>query len=155
MGPLFYEPTVLSGVRPGMECFARETFGPVVSVYRFGDEADAVARANDGEYGLNASIFSRDTARARRLASQIRCGTVNVNEAYGATFGSIDAPMGGMRSSGLGRRQGPEGIHRYTDVQAIGTQRLLPLAPSFGMSDAAYAKAMTTALRVLKKLRRA
>ena len=126
VGPLFYEPTVLSGVRPGMECFAHETFGPVVSVYRFGDEADAVARANDGEFGLNASIFSRDTAGP--VGWQARSGAARSTSTrrMRRTFGSIDAPMGGMRSSGLGRRQGPEGIQRYTDAQAIGTQRLLP-----------------------------
>src|SRR6188472_1772577 len=54
LGPFFYEPTVLENVQPGMQCFADESFGPVISVYRFTDEADAIARANDGEYGLNA-----------------------------------------------------------------------------------------------------
>jgi acyl-CoA reductase-like NAD-dependent aldehyde dehydrogenase len=137
-----------------MACFGNETFGPVVAVYRFHDEADAVARANDGEYGLNGSIYSRDGSRARALARQVRCGTVNINEAYGATFGSIDAPMGGMRQSGLGRRQGADGIRRFTETQAVGTQRLVRIAPMLGMSDAAYAKAMTASLRVLKKLGR-
>ncbi|MBA3311336.1 MAG: succinate-semialdehyde dehydrogenase (NADP(+)) [Nocardioidaceae bacterium] len=154
VGALFYEPTVLTGVTPQMTCFGEETFGPVVSVYRFVDEADAVARANAGDYGLNASIYSRDAARGRRLASRVRCGTVNVNEAYGATFGSVDAPMGGMRSSGLGRRQGPEGVHRYTESQSVGTQRGLPIAPVFGMSDERYSEAMTATLRLLNRLRR-
>jgi succinate-semialdehyde dehydrogenase/glutarate-semialdehyde dehydrogenase len=155
IGPLFYAPTVLTGVRPGMTCFSEETFGPVVSVYRFGDELDAVERANDGEFGLNACIFTGDTARGRALAARIKCGTVNINEAYSATFGSIEAPMGGMRKSGIGRRQGPEGLHRFTEPQAIGTQRLVPVAPAFGLSDAAWAKAMTVSLKVLKKLHRA
>ena len=108
-----------------MTCFGHETFGPVVSVYRFHDEADAVARANDGEYGLNAAIYTQDGDRGRAIARQIKCGTVNINEAFGATFASIDSPMGGMRESGLGRRQGSEGIHRYTESQSVGTQRLL------------------------------
>ncbi len=155
VGPLFYEPTVLTGVTPAMTCFAQETFGPVVSVYRFNDEQDAIARANDGSYGLNASVFTRDTARGRRIARQIRCGSVNVNEAFSATFGSIDAPMGGMRESGLGRRQGSEGIHRYTDEQTVATQRLLPIRPVLGMSEEGYAKAMTAMLRLLKRLHRA
>ena len=120
LGPFFYEPTILEGVTPEMTCFGNETFGPVISVYRFHDEADAVARANAGEYGLNASIYSQDGARARAIARQVKCGTVNINEAYGATFGSIDSPMGGMRQSGLGRRQGSEGIHRYTECQTVG-----------------------------------
>ena len=92
---------------------------------------EAIARANDGEYGLNASDLHPRRARAAgRSPGQIKCGTVNINEAYGATFGSIDAPMGGMRDSGLGRRQGAEGIQRYTEPQAVGTQRLLPIAPA-------------------------
>ena len=60
--PYFYEPTILEGVTPEMTCFGNETFGPVIAVYRFHDEADAIARANEGEYGLNASIYSQDGA---------------------------------------------------------------------------------------------
>ena len=89
------------------------------------------------------------------MARQIKCGTVNINEAFGATFGSVDSPMGGMRESGLGRRQGAEGIRRYTETQAVGTQRLIRFAPMLGMSDAAYAKVMTANLRLMKKLGRA
>ncbi|WP_232678885.1 succinic semialdehyde dehydrogenase [Nocardioides sp. R-C-SC26] len=155
LGPFYFEPTILEGVTPEMTCFGNETFGPVISLYRFHDEAEAVARANDGEYGLNASIYSQDGARARELARQIKCGTVNINEAFGATFASIDSPMGGMRESGMGRRQGSEGIHRYTESQAVGTQRGLRFAPMFGMSDEAYAKMMTTSLRLMNKLGRA
>ncbi len=154
IGPLFYEPTVLTGVRPGMRCFAEETFGPVVSVYRFQDEHDAVARANEGDFGLNGSIFTRDAARGRRLATQIRCGTVNVNEGYAASFGSLEAPMGGMKDSGLGRRQGAEGVLRFTESQVVATQRGVPAAPILGVSDAAFVKAMTGLLRVLKAVRR-
>jgi len=155
IGPLFYEPTVLSGVTPAMECFDNETFGPVVSIYRFSDESEAIQRANEGEYGLNASVYTRDTRRGRAVAAQLVAGTVNVNEGYAATFGSIDTPMGGMRSSGVGRRQGVEGLRRYVDPQAIATQRLLPIAASHGLSDKTYAEVMTGALRVLKKLGRA
>ncbi len=154
LGPYCYEPTVLEGVTPEMACFGHETFGPVVSLYRFGDEADAVARANEGEYGLNASIYSRDGARARALARQVRCGTVNINEGFGATFASIDSPMGGMRESGLGRRQGAEGIHRYTETQSVATQRLVRFGPMLGMSDRGYARLMTANLRLMHKLGR-
>ena len=89
------------------------------------------------------------------MARRIKAGTVNVNEAYGAAFGSTDGPMGGMRESGMGRRQGAEGIHRYTETQTVGTQRLVPIAPMFGMSEESYAKVMTVGLKVLKKLGRA
>ncbi|GAA4109458.1 succinic semialdehyde dehydrogenase [Nocardioides fonticola] len=155
LGPYFYEPTILEGVTPEMTCFGNETFGPVVSVYRFHDEADAVARANDGEYGLNASVYSQDGPRAREIARQIKCGTVNVNEAFAATFASIDSPMGGMRESGMGRRQGSEGIHRYTESQSVATQRLLRFSPVLGLSDKSYATVMNANLRLLKKLGRA
>ena len=138
-----------------MECFGTETFGPVISVYRFHDESDAIARATAGDYGLNASIYSQDGRRAREVARRIRCGTVNVNEGYGAAFGSLAAPMGGMRESGMGRRQGAEGILRFTETQSVGTQRGLPIAPVLGMSEERHAKVMTVALRALKKLGRA
>ena len=158
LGPYFYEPTILEGVTPEMTCFGDETFGPVISLYRFYDEADAVARANDGEYGLNASIYSRDTKRARAIARQIKCGTVNINEAFGATFASIDAPMGGMRESGHGPPPGqPRASCRYTETQAVATQRLLRFAPMFGhVATRRYAKADDrSACGCMKKLGRA
>ena len=155
LGPFVFEPTILEGVSADMECFGKETFGPVVSIYRFHSEDEAVDRANDGQYGLNASIWTRDAARGRAIARRIACGTVNVNEAYGATFGSLGAPMGGMRESGMGRRQGAEGILRYTESQSVATQRLMPIAPMFGMSEETNAKVMTTALRLLNRLGRA
>ena len=155
LGPYFYEPTILEGVTPEMVCFGNETFGPVISLYRFHDEADAIARANDGEYGLNAAIYSRDVRRARVIARQIKCGTVNINEGFGATFGSIDAPMGGMRESGMGRRQGSEGVHRYTETQSVASQALLRFSPQYGMDEQQYAKTMTLSLRLMKKLGRA
>ncbi|MCD4535729.1 succinate-semialdehyde dehydrogenase (NADP(+)) [Nocardioides sp. cx-169] len=155
LGPYFYEPTILEGVTPDMTCFGRETFGPVVSLYRFHDEADAVARANSGDYGLNGAIYSQDGARARAIARWIKCGTVNINEAFGATFASIDSPMGGMRQSGMGRRQGSEGVLRYTESQSVATQRLIRFAPMLGMSDETYGKVMTANLRLMRKLGRA
>jgi acyl-CoA reductase-like NAD-dependent aldehyde dehydrogenase len=155
LGPFFYEPTILEGVTPEMTCFGHETFGPVVAAYRFHDESEAVARANDGEYGLNGSIYSQDGPRARALARRIRCGTVNVNEGFAASFGSVEAPMGGMRSSGLGRRQGAEGVLRFTETQSVATQRVTRIAPSFGLSDERFGTVMTASLRVLKKLGRA
>lgn len=155
LGPYYYEPTILEGVTPEMTCFGTETFGPLVSLYRFHDESEAVDRANEGVYGLNASIYTRDTRRGRMLARLLKAGTVNVNEPYGAAFGSLAAPMGGMRESGLGRRQGAEGILRYTETQSVGTQHGPAIAPPFGMSEEKYAALMTGALKVLKKVGRA
>jgi len=155
LGPYFYEPTILEGVTSEMTCFGDETFGPVISLYRFTDEDEAVRVANEGEYGLNASIYSRDTRRARELARRVKCGTVNINEAFAATFASIDSPMGGMRASGMGRRQGAEGVLRYTESQSVAVQKLLRFAPMFGMKDETYARVMNLNLRLLKKMGRA
>ena len=135
LGPYFYEPTILTGVTPEMKLFAEETFGPVVAVYRFDSVDEAVERANATPYGLNASIWTRDTALGRRIATRLRCGTVNVNEAYAAAWASIDAPMGGFKESGLGRRHGAEGILKYTEAQTIAIQRGMPLAPPPGVSE--------------------
>ncbi|MEU3756017.1 succinic semialdehyde dehydrogenase [Streptomyces olivoreticuli] len=153
IGPLFYEPTVLEGVEAPMAVCAEETFGPVVSVYRFRDEDEAVALANATPYGLNASVWTKDGRRGRALAARLRAGTVNVNEAYAAAYGSAQSPMGGMGDSGLGRRHGSEGILKYTESQTVAQQRIMPLAPSFGMTDEKYAEFMTRSLRALKALR--
>ncbi|MFE0761344.1 succinic semialdehyde dehydrogenase [Streptomyces smyrnaeus] len=153
IGPLFYEPTVLDGVEPAMAVCGEETFGPVVSVYRFCDVEEAVELANATSYGLNSSVWSGNGRRARQLAARLRTGTVNVNEGYASAYGSAQAPMGGMGDSGLGRRHGSEGILKYTEPQTVAHQRVLPMAPSLGMSDEAYAAFMSRSLKALKALR--
>jgi succinate-semialdehyde dehydrogenase / glutarate-semialdehyde dehydrogenase len=135
-----------------MRCYADETFGPVVSVYRVHDDEEAVRRSNEGEFGLNASIWTRDVARGRRLATRIAAGTVNVNEGYAAAWGSVGAPMGGMRSSGLGRRHGAEGILSYTQAQNVTVQRLLGFGPPLGLGHEQWADALTTSLKLMKRL---
>ncbi|MFZ3598373.1 succinic semialdehyde dehydrogenase [Streptomyces sp. BH104] len=130
IGPLFYEPTILEGVTPEMAVCGEETFGPVVSLYPYACDDEAVGLANQGSYGLSASIWSKDTREAARLARRIRSGSVNINDGAAAAAGSIEAGMGGMGDSGLGRRHGAEGIRKYTESQTLATQRLLPLGPT-------------------------
>ncbi|MYZ38204.1 MULTISPECIES: succinic semialdehyde dehydrogenase [unclassified Streptomyces] len=152
IGPLFHEPTILEGVEAPMAVCTEETFGPVVSVYRFGDEDEAIRLANATPYGLNASVWTKDAARGRAVAARLRTGTVNINEGYASAYGSVRAPMGGMKDSGLGRRHGAEGILKYTEAQTVAHQRILPMAPSFGMDDEKYAAFMSRSLRAMKAL---
>lgn len=153
LGPYFYEPTVLTDVTPDMLCHRAETFGPVVSLYPYRDVDEAVALANDTEFGLNASVYGRDLTRAGEVAARIRAGTANVNDGYASAFGSTDAPMGGMGTSGLGRRHGAEGLLRYTEVQTVATKRFEMLNPPRWVPYGAYSRFMAVSLRVMKALR--
>ncbi|MCF1599959.1 succinic semialdehyde dehydrogenase [Streptomyces muensis] len=153
IGPYFFEPTILDGVEPEMSVCAEETFGPVVSIYRFKTEDEAVEHANSTPYGLNSSVWTKNGSRGRAVAARLRTGTVNVNEGYAPAYGSVQSPMGGMKDSGLGRRHGSEGILKYTEAQTVAQQRLLPMAPSLGMDDEKYAQFMSRSLRLMKALR--
>jgi len=150
IGPYFFEPTVLQGVTEEMEICSEETFGPVVSVSPFDSVEEAIERANDSRYGLNAAVWTSDAEVGREVAARIEAGTVNVNEAYAATWGSIDAPMGGFKESGLGRRHGAEGILKYTEAQTISVQRGMPIASPAGVGEKDFSELMTGALRLLR-----
>lgn len=152
IGPFAYLPTVLEGVRPGMTAYSEETFGPVLALHRSTSDEAALALANEGNYGLSASVYSRDVARAHELARRIRAGSVNLNDGYAAAIGSIEAPMGGMGDSGLGRRQGPEGIRKYTEPQTIARQRLLPAGVPPLLTEEQFVKISNAQLRILRKL---
>jgi succinate-semialdehyde dehydrogenase / glutarate-semialdehyde dehydrogenase len=143
---------VLTDVTPDMLCHAAETFGPVVSLYPFATDDEAVSLANQTSYGLNASVFGRDRARAEAVGARLRTGTVNVNDGFAAAYGSIDAPMGGMGVSGLGRRHGAEGLLKYTESQTIATQRVDMVNPPRWVPYRLYAKFMTVSLRVMRKI---
>jgi succinate-semialdehyde dehydrogenase / glutarate-semialdehyde dehydrogenase len=150
LGPLHFEPTIFEGVEPDMILHDDETFGPVLAVYRVASDEEAISRSNDSPYGLSASVWSRDLARGEAIARKVRCGAVNVNDGAAAAAGSIEAPMGGMRDSGLGRRHGAEGILKYTEAQTIAVQRLLPLSPPKGVTLASYAGFITKQLKLMR-----
>ena len=152
IGPLFYEPTVLADVTPEMECAATETFGPLVSIYPVSDVEEAIAKANDTEYGLNASVWAGSDAEGERIAARLRSGTVNVNEGYAFAWGSLSAPMGGMGTSGVGRRHGAEGLLKYTEAQTIATARVLNLDAPFGVPPELWQKSLLPIVRTVMKL---
>ncbi|WP_084626576.1 succinic semialdehyde dehydrogenase [Demequina aurantiaca] len=151
LGPYFYEPTVLLGVTDSMELARKETFGPVVSLYRVSSDDEGVKLANDSEYGLSASVWSK--RNGPNVARKLEAGTVNVNEAYAATWSSHGAPMGGMKSSGLGRRHGAQGLLKYTEPQTIAVQRLLPIAGPADLKKETWAKALSAGSRLLNLYR--
>jgi acyl-CoA reductase-like NAD-dependent aldehyde dehydrogenase len=131
---LYYEPTVLVDVNHEMSVVRDETFGPVIPILKVRDAAEAVRKANDSRYGLDACVFSRDKQNAARLAANLHAGTVCINDAL-VNYVIPDAPMGGMKESGFGRRHGAEGIRKYSRQKTIvidrfGLKRDFPWFPA-------------------------
>jgi acyl-CoA reductase-like NAD-dependent aldehyde dehydrogenase len=118
----YFEPTVLSDVDHSMKIMTEETFGPVLPIMRVRDEEEALRLANDSRYGLNASVFTRDKARGEKIAAQVEAGVTCVNDVI-AGFAVTDAPSGGLKESGIGKRHGAEGIRRFCHQQVIVTDR--------------------------------
>ncbi len=112
----FVEPTIFADVHPDATIAQREIFGPVVAITSYESEDEAVAMANNSTYGLNGAVFSSDPARAVAVARRLETGTVEVN---GSPAG-FNAPMGGVKLSGLGREFGREGIDPFTEFKSIG-----------------------------------
>ncbi|EME15629.1 succinic semialdehyde dehydrogenase [Rhodococcus triatomae] len=152
LGPLFHEPTVLSDVTDDMECARNETFGPLVSIYPVADVDEAVTRANDTEYGLNASVWAGSKAEGEAIAARVRAGTVNVDEGYAPAWGSTAAPMGGMGVSGVGRRHGLDGLLKYTESQTVATTRVLNLGGPRGLPPKIWSKVLAPFIAVMKYL---
>ena len=123
LGPNFYAPTVLSDVTHEMQIMREETFGPVLPVMPFDTDDEAIRLANDSDYGLAASIWTRDRARGESLAGRIQAGTVMVNDAV-ACFGISEAPHGGVKASGLGRTHGRFGLEEMVRIKHVDSNRL-------------------------------
>jgi len=112
----FVAPTIYTGVRNDMRIAREEIFGPVACVMPFESEEEAIAIANDTEYGLAAGIWTRDLARAHRVAARLEAGQVFVNEWMA---GGVETPLGGYKMSGYGREKGLEALHHYTQVKCV------------------------------------
>lgn len=153
LGPAFYAPTVLSDVPEDADFYRQEAFGPVVFIEVVDSDEEAVRRANDTEYGLNASVFGKEST-ARKLASQLEAGTVNINEGWAAGWSSFDAPMGGWKQSGMGRRHGEQGLLKYTEPRTVAAQRVIPLSRPFLDDGAQWAGLLTLALKSARDLLR-
>jgi len=123
VGANFYAPTLLRDVTHDMLIMQEETFGPVLPVMSFADDAEAVRLANDSVYGLAASIFTRDPARAKRIAAQLQAGTVMINDAI-SCFSISEAPHGGVKASGIGRTHGRFGFEEMVRVKYVDADRL-------------------------------
>ncbi|MEV5835904.1 aldehyde dehydrogenase family protein [Nocardia sp. NPDC052112] len=120
----FFEPTVLVDVDHSMACMREETFGPTLPIMKVADEAEALMLANDSEYGLSSSLWTRNRRRADRLSRRIEAGSVSINNAVVATF-QLPVPMGGWKQSGVGTRfGGAHGVLKYCRQQSVVAERI-------------------------------
>jgi succinate-semialdehyde dehydrogenase/glutarate-semialdehyde dehydrogenase len=123
LGLNFYAPTVLADVTHDMRLMREETFGPVLPIMACADDDEAVALANDSEYGLSGSVWTRDAKRGERLARRIHSGTVMVNDVV-SCFGISEAPHGGVKASGVGRTHGRFGLDEMVRIKYLDMDRL-------------------------------
>jgi len=116
LGGTFFEPTVLTNVKPDMMVAREETFGPIAPLFRFKTEAEAIRMANDTEFGLAAYFYTRDLARSWRVSEGLEYGIVGLNTGLISTE---VAPFGGMKESGVGREGSKYGIQDYAEIKYV------------------------------------
>jgi acyl-CoA reductase-like NAD-dependent aldehyde dehydrogenase len=145
----FFEPTVLVDVDHSMACMREETFGPTVPIMKVRDAEEAVRLANDTPYGLQASVWTKDTDKGELLARRIEAGSVTVNDAQ-VNYVALELPMGGWKESGLGSRHGADGIRKYTKKQSVLVTKFAPLKQDLHMMP--YTARRTGLVRRILKL---
>lgn len=116
LGGTWFQPTVITGVNAGMRVAREEIFGPVAAVFRFDAEEDAVAAANDTEFGLAAYVYTRDLGRCFRMSDSLQYGLIGINEGLITT---VEAPFGGLKESGSGKEGGTQGLSEYQDTKYV------------------------------------
>lgn len=149
IGPLFHEPTLLADVDHSMHIMQEETFGPVLPLMKVSSADEAIRLANQSNYGLSASIFSRNLKRAEQLAQRINSGDVSVNRAQ-FVVGTPSLPSGGQKQSGTGRRNGPEGLLKYTASQSVLLDTLIGAEKSVNLAN----ETVLNIIAVMRKIRR-
>ena len=144
-----FAPTLLADATPEMAVMREETFGPVLPVMRVPDAETALRVANDSPLGLSGSVWSRDEARARALARRLESGSVCVNDVL-VNYFCVEAPLGGVKASGLGVRHGPEGLRQFCRIETV-----VEDAPLLGVLSPLVARQLTFPYRsrVLRALR--
>src|SRR6195952_5491955 len=153
LGPAFFEPTIREGVTKDMLAGECETFGPVVALHRYSTVDEAVALANDTDYGLNASVWGTDLKAAAAVGERIEAGNVNVNDSLAAAYASKGTPSGGVKQSGVGARHGDQGLLKYTDVQNLAVLKKQVMGARPGQDYDKYVKSMLSGLKLMRKLR--
>lgn len=149
IGPRFYAPTILADVDHSMDVMREETFGPIIPVMRVRTEEEAIRLANDSPYGLSGAVLTRDLDRGERIARQIDSGDISVNRTQ-FVIGTPSLPSGGQKLSGIGRRNGPEGLYRFVAPQSVLIDRGWASRPTLTLLD----PTLYAVLRLMRVLRR-
>lgn len=149
-GPLFVRPAILTHVDHSMAIMTEETFGPTIPIMKVSNADEAIRLANASEYGLLASIFTRDLDKGERLATRLQVGGVTINRSTAALQASTHLPWGGEKNSGIGRRGGPEGIMRFTTPQSVLVDTQIGTQPALHLLDPLTLNTLLV-LRVLRR----
>ena len=145
----FFEPTVVVDVDHSMDLMRSETFGPVLPIMRVADEDEAVRLANESDYGLDASVWSRNHSKARRIAEQLDVGSVLIND-HMINYAIADLPFGGRRHSGFGRTHGPEGLREFVRPKSWVEDRLTLRREPYWFEESGSGEELAHALLVYR-----